>query len=774
MKCSGSAVRLRSQMLRVRLADTGGALGSDGSGTGDAGTGFRLCPASAVHGGKTRSRTYKQPFDIWVIYMKRNGYFNRAAAAILGAVMISSSLPVFALEDIGEWDGTGSAVIYVSPSGSDDGDGSEARPYRTLEAANNAVGELTSGSFRYSDITVYLGGGIYQSEGTVELTNGGNADTAVAYRAKAGEQPIICGGTALSADKFYKPQPEAVASIKSAEARAAVVAYDLRADGINPSTVKRLYCGGESCTVARYPNIWDSDNPPLNIRGSESVSTSPVSFTMDADEIVSTWSSVDGVKLGGHFQIDWIQTNARLDGYDAETGRITVTIPSGNKEYRDGGRYFFTNVFDEIDVPGEYYIDDAGILYYYPSAELSEREMMITGRLGTVVSVTGDRITLDGLYVYGATKKVIRVKASDCRIENSRIGCSEGDGIEIDGYRNVAYNNEVSAIGKTGIRMLGGDRTLGIPSDSTIDNNYIHDFGEVVTVYEGACKFDGVGFTLTHNEISSSPHYAISGDVRDLDIKYNYIHNVCREGGDCGAVYIAWWNNQNIVYQYNYMKDIYNEYGFAAPAGFYADDGGSGKVCRSNLFYNVGGLSILIGGGKDNIVTDNVILKGPDSLTSSFQYDGRTYYDDWCAYFVTLLNGIPPTRDILWDNIFSEPAFGTEGWAYHYPRTHFYKTTTVQDRNDRFVSYATACSVVRNNVITPSTNKIVRPLDIEKFVVMRENINFDSIEMLGFVDPENGDFTITEDSVIYQAIPGFKAYDFSQFGRYDAGFADID
>lgn len=706
--------------------------------------------------------------------MRQIKYLRRAATALLGATMLFTSLPILALEDIGEWDLPGEKIIYVSPNGSDDGDGSEAKPYRTLGAADKAVGDIISGGAHVSDITVYLGGGVYQPESTIELTNGGNAETEVAYRAKDGEQPIICGGTTLSADKFYKPEPEAVARIKNETARGAVVAYDLRADGIDPSKVKRLYCGGESCTVARYPNIWDSDNPPLIISGAESVSESPVSFTMAADEIVSTWSSTAGIKLGGHFQIDWIQTNARLDGYDADSGRITVTIPSGNKEYRDGGRYFFTNVFDEIDVPGEYYIDDTGILYYYPIAELSERELMVTGRLGTVISVSGDGITLDGLYVYGATKKVISVKASDCRIENSRIGCSEADGIETDGYRNVVYNNEVSAIGKTGIRMLGGDRSLLIPSDSTVENNIIHDFGEVVTVYEGACKFDGIGFTLTHNEIYNSPHYAISGNARDLNIEYNYIHNVCREGGDCGAVYIAWWSNQNIVYQNNYMMDIYNEYGFAAPAGFYADDGGSGKVCRSNLFYNISGLSILIGGGKDNIVTDNVILKGPDSLTHSFQYDGRTYYDDWCAYFVTLINGIPPTRDILWDNIFSEPAFGTEEWAYHYPRTHFYKTTTVQDRNDRFVSYATACTVVRNNVMTPGTNTIVRPLNVEKFAVMRENISFNSIEELGFVDPANGDFTVSEDSIIYQAIPGFKAYDFSQFGRYDVAAADAD
>ena len=31
-------------------------------------------------------------------------------------------------------------------------------------------------------------------------------------------------------------------------------------------------------------------------------------FRCDADDVISTWHSVEGVLLEGHFQIDWIQT----------------------------------------------------------------------------------------------------------------------------------------------------------------------------------------------------------------------------------------------------------------------------------------------------------------------------------------------------------------------------------------------------------------------------------------------------------------------------------
>ena len=93
--------------------------------------------------------------------MRQIKYLRRAATALLGATMLFTSLPILALEDIGEWDLPGEKIIYVSPNGSDDGDGSEAKPYRTLGAADKAVGDIISGGAHVSDITVYLGGGVY-------------------------------------------------------------------------------------------------------------------------------------------------------------------------------------------------------------------------------------------------------------------------------------------------------------------------------------------------------------------------------------------------------------------------------------------------------------------------------------------------------------------------------------------------------------------------------------------------------------------------------------
>ena len=140
-------------------------------------------------------------------------------------------------------------------------------------------------------------------------------------------------------------------------------------------------------------------------------------------------------------------------------------------------------------------------------------------------------------------------------------------------------------------------------------------------------------------------------------------------------------------------------------------------------------------------------------------------HDDWCAYFVTFLNEIAPYRDILWDDLFGESGYGTESWAIRYPRTMFYKTTTVRDYEDRYMSYATANVVLRNNVVYPEINAMYISKHVEKFATIRDNLYLSNINQFSFVDFENGDFSITDESLIYHDIPGFKAYDFYEIGR---------
>ena len=714
-----------------------------------------------------------------IIVTKRQYGFRRFCSLLLSALTVGAcGQSVFAanLSAADEDGGTEpTAVFYVAPNGNSeyDGNGTFEMPFSDINEANEAIA-LLSDVQRSGGVTVYLRGGDYNQYKTLNFDVSGTVSAPRVYKAYEDEIPVINGGRRLLPDGFRKPEASEVECIKDETARNSVVVYDLKAAGLDVSPEYQLYYDGNRGTLARYPNAWNPDEPPLqltNVAAVEDSGAQPFTFTCDADDIISTWHSTEGVLLEGHFHIDWIQTSGVLSDYDADNSRMTVSVTSENRWYREGGRYYFRNVLDEIDVPGEYYISPEGLLYFYPDGDIADVKVTYTQDTRNLVEVNADYVTFDGLTVENSGGSAFVAKGRGITVQNCKIGCSGYRGLDINGYDNYVYNNEIAHTGYAALLLSGGDMVLGIPSNSVADNNYVHDFAEIKTVYETGLYGQGTGFTFTHNEVAYSPHMAVGTDGRDMVMKYNYIHDVCREGGDAGAIYISWWSNQGLVFENNFVSNVYNIYKYAAPCGFYCDDGGSGRTVRSNLFYNIAGHSVMIGGGKDNIITDNVIVKGPDSYNGSLCYDSRTWYDEFRGYFVTFLNGIVPTNDyseILWDDLLGEPGYGTESWSVRYPRTMFYKTTTVRDYEDRYMSYSTANVVLRNNVIYPEINSMYISRHVSKFASIRDNIYLTKIKQFGFADFENGDFTITDNSLVYHDIPCFKAYDFKEIGRQNS------
>lgn len=160
-----------------------------------------------------------------------------------------------------------------------------------------------------------------------------------------------------------------------------------------------------------------------------------------------------------------------------------------------------------------------------------------------------------------------------------------------------------------------------------------------------------------------------------------------------------------------------------------------------------------MGGGRDNIIEDNIMIN------SRLAYDERLYYDQWEMH-----NAIFRTAG-LWNDLLNYPSYATKEWAIRYPRTLLVKATNVRDYNSRFVSYAFGHTVVRNNV-TYDKNKRredIQP-DTRRLANFRDNIHYESLDDIGFVDFENGDYRLKPESRVLHDLPGFEACDFSLVG----------
>lgn len=91
---------------------------------------------------------------------------------------------------------TAAVTITVSPRGSDDGDGTAARPFRTLERAQQAVRRVN----RDRDVTVMLADGIYQLATPLRfgVEDGGQGGHVVRWQAADGAHPLLSGGSAVT------------------------------------------------------------------------------------------------------------------------------------------------------------------------------------------------------------------------------------------------------------------------------------------------------------------------------------------------------------------------------------------------------------------------------------------------------------------------------------------------------------------------------------------------------------------------------------------------
>ena len=646
--------------------------------------------------------------------------------------------------------------FYVSADAVSGGDGSIEKPFSTLEEARDAIRVLRSeGKISAEDaVTVLLRGGEYCQTHMFELDerDSGTEKAPVTFKAYEDEKVYISGARTLKPEKFYKPSADVMEPIakKYPDAVEHIVAYDLKAEGLSYEGESQIYWNGNRGILARYPN-----EPYHYMEGVEQLPCEEDRrwrYTFkDLDNIVQTWRSFEGVRIIGNFYLDWASTDGYIIGCDPEKGTITIDC---NGEARDTGRYYFSNIFEELNTPGEYYIDKKnGILYFYCDGDIAQMQIQMRQCAEGVISVKADYITIEGCTIECGNEVTVVFDGTGLTLRGCTVRRTYKTGLRFDGYKGLISHCEFYTIGGDGIDMGGGDAKKLLPSESEISDTVFHDFGEVFRVYNGGVFLRGRGIRCIHNEFYNAPHLAMSVSGSELDIRYNCIHHVCYEANDAGAVYLGGWAPQDIIFDHNIIRDVKNIYGTGYPNGYYNDDGGGGKTIRSNLFININGNAFAMGGGRDNIIEDNIMVN------TRLSYDERLYYDQWEMH-----NAVYQTGG-LWGNLLRDPGYGTKEWALRYPRTMLIKATNVRDYNSRFVPYAFGHTVVRNNVTYHQGGYKMDALpDTRRLSNFRDNIQYDSLEDIGFVDFENGDYRLKPESKVFHDLPGFAECEFSMIG----------
>jgi hypothetical protein len=518
--------------------------------------------------------------------------------------------------------------IHVSSVGQDTNPGTSTAPVRTVQTALDLLRQKRKGSMAPARMIL---DGDYAVGSTVEFgPQDGNLTVDGRGRAR------LVGGRRL--DRWQPLRDADVRARLSAEAGARVLVHDVsdlelgalkrRGFGIErqPAALE-LFFDHQPMQLARWPNAGE-----WLLTGDV---TKERTFTVPSDR-PTRWKPSDDLWAFGYWQFDWAESYEKVTQLApaARTVEIGAQPPFGIAPKR---RFYFLNVLEELDTPGEWYLDrQAKKLYFWPPRDIKKAEVMASTLGGPMIRVANaENVRIQGVDLEaGRDSAIVITGGKGNRVERCRIRNFGTYGVSIDGATDSGVAScDMTGLGEFGISLTGGDRKTLTPGRLYAEDNHIWAFSRWCRTYQPAVLINGVGNRVSHNRIHDAPHNAVLLSGNDHVLEYNDVSRVCTETGDAGAFYMGRDTTMrgNQV-RFNRFRDtgpnVATEGNFPDVMSVYLDDCWAGTTIYGNVFEGRG-TGIMIGGGRDNTVENNLFVGKKPAI----HFDARG--KSWAAkYFV--------------------------------------------------------------------------------------------------------------------------------------------
>ncbi|HLP18474.1 MAG TPA: right-handed parallel beta-helix repeat-containing protein, partial [Bacteroidota bacterium] len=194
------------------------------------------------------------------------------------------------------------------------------------------------------------------------------------------------------------------------------------------------------------------------------------------------------------------------------------------------------------------------------------------------------------------------------------------------GTHNGVHSCDLENLALGAVRLSGGNRATLEPAGNYCTDNHLHHFSCWLRTGQYGVFLTGVGNRVAHNLIHDAPFEAIYLSGNDHTVEFNEIHHVTQETGDAGALHTGrdWTWRGNRIWN-NYFHHLQGA-GLHGVMGVYLDDWASGFSVKGNVFYKAG-RATLIGGGRDNVVENNLYIE----CAPSVHIDARGL--SWAGYY---------------------------------------------------------------------------------------------------------------------------------------------
>ena len=554
-------------------------------------------------------------------------------------------------------------TLYVL-HGAADGDGSKEKPFSSLEnALQAAAASKVSGGTE-----ILLAPGRYPVTKGIQLDAalGGTADAPLVIRSGKPGKAVLFGGASL---KGFQPVTDpAILKRLPEEARGKVRQCDLKSLGIteygklavrgfgvpnipSPPTLE-LFSNGKPQTLARWPN--EGFVKAAGVAEPGNKGTGKPSVMTYAEDRPARWTTAKDAWLFGYFRFLWADGTLPIASIDPAAKTITTAVAYnylGGMDAEQGILYYAFNLLEELDHPGEWFLDrQSGLLYWYPDQNPATTQVELSMLEDTMLSADGiQHVRLEGLvFDCGRSNGIEFRNCQNILIAGCTIRRMAGNGIIIDGgSRNQLVGCDIHTLGRSGCEISGGDRATLTRGDHVVANSRFRDVGRIDRTYTPAIQLDGVGHRIAHNHFENLPSSAMRVEGNDHLIELNEFRHVVLESDDQGV--IDMWRNptyRGIIYRYNIFADIGDDTGLhAGQGGIRFDDIISGMIVHGNVFLRAsrGFGGVQMNCGRDNIIDNNLFLDCQAAVSGS--------YGAWNKHWESA-KANPPAPDFIFNDLY--------------------------------------------------------------------------------------------------------------------------
>lgn len=558
--------------------------------------------------------------------------------------------------------------------------------YDALEAASKSIKKK---GYPAVGIEIIIKDGYYKIDKTIGIDKSlsGKANTPLVIKAENAGKVHLFGGEILDFKKFSKFKPsKAPFKLNDASVGSKLIVLDLEKEGVkkkdlgefvkhgygferNPNftTPAMLWVEGERMHLSRWPNVDEKNEYYDNVnqfkgRFKDVEITGAVSLLEVLDmgkKKANMWFNnsnflQDG---GGTFSVafnrgdswDYYKTAKEkiwLDGvlsasWEWEYTQVKsiedkkITMASGSNRglgfFRKVTHFHFENVPEELDSPGEYFIDRENmLLYFYPPENIENKTITLSTLEDNMIELEGaSHVKIEGLVLESGRGNAINVineqqwkkvltQSTHVTIENCTIRNFNQWGVLVQGPHNSLVNNcHIYNLGAGGVKLGSDLKSFSlVKENNVVSNTEIHHIAFDQKSQIPGITIAGCANTARNNEIYNTPHFAIKMKfANDCIAENNYMHDLPEyHHFDGGALYLAtggqFYNRGNKI-KNNYFENINTN-------GAYLDNYTMGNTVFGNVFFNVGNSTkgskngaVYVHGGGQNIIENNIAIDCP-------------------------------------------------------------------------------------------------------------------------------------------------------------------